>query len=155
MARNYSSMVDALTVSSTASTYHNVVYLATTAAVAVRPQVYDLIVSSPASPADVVIDWALQKLTAAPTGGTSVTPTPMNTGDGAATSLAMKGSTGGGTVSVVAMYFAMNQRVTWRWCAVPGGEVVFVPTASNGVGLQCVSAAASYPSMDSTIFFTE
>lgn len=155
MSRAYASMVDALVPVSTANNFHNIIYTPTTVAVAVRPQIYDLLVSSGATPADNVCDWQLLRTTvAAPTGGTAVTPSACNSLDSAAAVLAMKGSTGGSTASVALMYFAVNQRVTWRWCAVPGGEIVIPSQINLGCGLGIVSSTG-YPASDSVIFFTE
>lgn len=122
---------------------------------AVRPRVYDVLLSSDATPADNCGDYQLQRTTTAGT-SSAVTPQALDPGDPAATATAGKAHSAEPTytANAILLHFALNQRATFRWVAAPYGELV-LPAAANGLGLLCTSVAASAVNVGSTIHFEE
>ncbi len=114
-----------------------------TGAATVRPKLYDFVVSASAGPADNVLAWVLQRSTTSGTGGTSVTPRPLDVADPVSISTAIENHTGEPTYTadLIMMNFAVNQRATYRWVAAPGGEIVVPATALFGLGIQVSSPA--------------
>jgi hypothetical protein len=108
----------------------------------IRPEIYDLIIGSTATPADNALQWLLQRFTAAGT-VTAVTPQALDPGNPAATATAGKNATAEPTYTAAAILLeiAMNQRSTQRWVAAPGGELFLPATGANGVGVQPVHAS--------------
>ena len=123
---------------------------------AVRPAIYDVILSSNATPADNSSEWQLLRCTAAGT-ATAVTPTAVDSGDPAATGVCGKNHTVEPTYSpaVSLLDFAYNQRATFRWVAAPGSEISCPATAANGVGLQCQGVGGAGVAVISTVLFME
>jgi len=114
-----------------------------TSAATVRPKLAHFILSTLGVAADGVLEWKLQRFTAAGT-TTGVTPAPLDPADPA--SLA----TGGSNATVEPTYTAnliffdkgLNQRVTYTWYAPQDGEIVAPATAANGLGMQVLSSVA-------------
>ncbi len=136
MARNYS-ISGTQTVTSPTDTV-----LGLTGGTTVRPVIYDLVVGSPATPADNALEFILQRYTAAGT-ATSVTPEPLDPADPAAIATAGQNHTAEPTYTSgkVLLDLVMNQRATQRWVPSPGREIKLPATAANGVGLQPVHAS--------------
>jgi hypothetical protein len=130
MARSYSVFMDNIAAQNSA-TVPQAQIVATTA---VRPKIYDLMLGSPSTPADQAASWVIKRSTTASTGGTAVTPSPIDPGDPASTSTAMAApSMSAPTLGVVLLQWAQNLRATFRWVAAPGKELVAPATASNGM----------------------
>jgi hypothetical protein len=123
---------------------------------AVRFAVYDVLLSSNATPADNSSEWQALRFTAAGT-STSVTPTALDSGDPAATAVCGKNHTVEPTYSpaVPLLDFAVNQRATFRWVAAPGSELASPATAANGIGLQCQGIGGSGVTTISQVLFME
>lgn len=122
---------------------------------AVRPRVYDFIIGSDATPADVALRFFVQRCTAQGT-NTSWTPVALDSGDPASTTTSGVNHSAEPTYTANALLIdiAMNQRSTQRWVASPGGEFVCPATSANGVGLQVIHASAT-PTVRSTCHFEE
>lgn len=153
--RAYSTFASALTVATATNAFtsiHNNIY--NPAAVLTRPSLFDLLISSGATPADNANQWMICRTTVAPVGGSAITASPCDFGDPAASTLAMSKPTSASVQGTVLMYMSVNQRVTWRWCAVPGGELVVSNVAGSGIGL--VSNLSPTPAVcESALFFRE
>jgi len=110
-----------------------------------RLQMYDLISSSDATPADNVAEFSIKRNTSNGTAGSTFTPTALDPGDPA--SLAQFITNQNGTPTLTAsselMYFSHNQRATFRWVAVPDGELIVPATAANGLSLMAVTSNAT------------
>jgi hypothetical protein len=151
----------ALTSGTGVGAIQNMIYAG--AAVTVRATVYDIIVSSGSTPGDAGLSFAIRRTTtAAPTGGTAVglVPVPMDFSDAASNSLgACGGSTPLATATMIGtpfpMTWAQNQRVTWRWCAVPGGEILQAAVVYAGIAIALLANAGTVPTLNTTIFFRE
>src|SRR5690349_14734356 len=106
---------------------------------AVRPALYDLMISSNATPADNSSQWWLLRFGTNNGTGTAVTPELVDSADPAATSTVKKNHTvepsGYGTVPILDI--SLNQRATFRWVAAPGSEVACAASTTTGIGLQC------------------
>ena len=119
--------------------------LGLTSAATIRPCVFDLILSSDATPADNAGNYSLKRYTAAGT-ATAVTPVALDPGDPASLAASGKAHTVEPTytaASDVLGPFAVNQRPTFRWVAYPEREIKLPATAANGVGLLVNGIAGS------------
>jgi len=155
MQRAYSGFVSTITVAQGTNAFtcqHQNVYQP--ASVVCRPAIFDVVVGCAATPADNATQWALMRTSTAPTGGAAITPSPVDTTDGATNTLDMSKPTAAATLGVFLLYLSVNQRVTFRWCAVPGGELILPATAGAGIAL--VSYLDATPAIkESTIFWRE
>lgn len=151
MARSYSVFCDGVAAQSSA-TVPQAQIVATTA---VRPKIYDLMLGSASTPADQAASWVIKRSTTASTGGTAVTPSPIDPGDPASTSTAMVAPTmSAPTLTVVLLAWAQNQRATFRWVAAPGKELVCPATANNGLTLMNPTLTSAF-NISATIEFEE
>lgn len=122
---------------------------------AIRPNIYDLILSSSAVPADNSLLWQMQRVTA-PGTSTAYTPVALDPGDPAATAVAGINHTVEPTYTANAylLRVALNQRATHRWIADPDGPIRLPATASNGAGLFPVHASFT-GAVDFTLHYYE
>jgi len=148
MGRRYSGIGD-----QTAATNATIVGL--TSASTIRPNLFDLVISSSGTPADNEAHLHLERYTVAGT-STAFTPIALDPADPAA--LAAVGSNHTSeptyTANAVLLSIAFNQRATFRWVAAPGSEIKSPATAANGVGLQVQTATGSQE-IEATILFEE
>lgn len=102
-----------------------------------RGKIFDLTFGSEATPADVANLWQIQRCTTAGT-STAVTPQALDPADAATESDAGENHTIDPTLTANAILLseAVNQRATFRWQAVPGKELVYPATASNGLAVR-------------------
>lgn len=104
----------------------------------IRPQIYEIVVGSDATPADNAAKYVLQRCTTAGTAGSSITPQAIDPADPAALSSSGLAVFSGGptlTANAFIFQFAVNQRATFRWVAAPGSNFVMPATAANGLAL--------------------
>lgn len=127
-----------------------------TSAATIRPSIYELIIGSPATPADNAWEFYLQRYTAAGT-STAFTPIALDPADPA--SLASAGFNHSAeptyTANAYLMRISGNQRATFRWVANPGAELKMPATAANGIGIFSNSIAGAAVAMTFTIYFEE
>ena len=148
MARRYSTVHE--TAAGTTLTILAVVGVTTT-----RAWIYDIIVGSDATPADVATQFDVQRGTVSGT-GTSVTPRALDPGNPAAL-LTSEGGTFTGqtkTANSAMLSFGLNQRATFRWVAVPDGELVVPATADNWIGIESIASGGT-PNINATISWQE
>jgi len=126
-----------------------------TATSAVRPNIYDIILGSSATPADNPILWQMQRITAAGT-NTNYTPVALDPSDPSATAVAGVNNTVEPTYTSNAylLRIGLNQRATHRWIADPDAPIRLPATASNGVGLYPVNSSFT-GAVDFTLFYYE
>ena len=130
--------------------------LGLTGATTIRPEIYDIIFGSTATPADNALQWILRRYTAAGT-GTTVTPQALDPADPAALATAKENHTGGEptyTSNSVLLNISANQRSTQRWVAAPGGELKIPATANNGIGVEPIHSSFT-GSVEVTIHYAE
>lgn len=129
--------------------------LGLTSTAAIQPKVYDLIVSSSATPASNVGQYQIKRYTAA---GTSTATTPQALGVNQPAATAVGGANHSVeptyTANAILLQFSINQQATWRWVAAPDGEIVLPSTAANGIGF-FTNATNSAFAIDVCIHFRE
>lgn len=148
MARRYSSVHE--TPAGTTLTIIKVVGVTTT-----RGWIYDILVGSDATPADVATQFDVIRGTVSGT-GSSITPRALDPGNPAAL-LTSEGGTFTGqtkTANTAMLSFGLNQRATFRWVAVPDGELVVPATADNWVGLESIASGGT-PNINATFSWQE
>ena len=124
----------------------------------VRPAIYDIVTGNGvASPADNSAKLSIVRSSTAGSGGTAITPNPLDTGDPAATTLVNAGtfSSTNPTLGVTLLQWAQNMRATFRWVAAPNSELVAPATANNGMALLNPAIGGSAFAIDWTILFYE
>ena len=123
---------------------------------AIRPRIYDVMVGSEATPADMAAEWTLARTTTVGSGGSAITPQSLDPDDPAAVASGREADTTepSYTANEIMLAFALNQRATFRWVAVPGREIV-LPAAANGVGLKTVVVNGSGVICNACIHFEE
>lgn len=129
--------------------------LGITGGTAVRPEIYDVLIGSSATPADNAIIWKIQRTTAAGT-STSVTPAALDSGDPASTTTAGQAHSAEPTytASTVLFNLALNQRASHRFIADPNGGMKAPATSNNGLALYPVHSSFT-GNVDATIHFCE
>lgn len=120
-----------------------------------RGYIYDILVSSGATPADQASNFEMQRTTAVQT-GTGVAAVPLDPDTAASTFDSDVDHTvePTETASSLLLAFSVNQRATFRWVAAPGGELVLPATTANGSNIARRSSTAAYVA-DCTIHFRE
>jgi hypothetical protein len=119
--------------------------LSITGSATVRPKIFHFVVSTTGAAADGVLEWIVQRLTAAGT-STAVTPRsidPTDTSTAAAT--AQSNYTTEPTYTANSSLFdeGINQRATYTWNAwTEGAQLVVATVANNGIGISCLSSVA-------------
>jgi hypothetical protein len=119
-----------------------------------RGKLYELVFGSEATPADNAFLWRVRRITAAGT-STAVTPVALDPADAATESDAGENHTVEPTYTSNSelLVIPVNQKVTYRWLAAPGRELVWPATASNGLGIDTPTASAV--TIAATIHFQE
>lgn len=121
-----------------------------------RPQIYDIMIGSVATPADNAGEYFVQRITTTGT-STAATPAALNSGDPVA-------NTAGGqahsaeptyTAGTVCLRISTNQRATFRWVAAPESELVGPATAANGFGILSNAIGGAAVAMGFTVLFAE
>lgn len=126
-----------------------------TSTTAIRPEIYELLLGSSATPADNALLWTMQRSTAAGT-STAYTPVALDPGDPACTATAGVTCTVEPTYTANAFLFnhALNQRASFRWISDPQGPLKLPATANNGAGL-FVTHSSFTGNCDGTLYFRE
>lgn len=134
----------------------NKTILALLSATTVRPRLFEYMVSSGATPADVATIFKLMRLTAVGTEGSGFTPVAMDPADPAALGdyAVAHSAEPTYTASSEQAHFSLNQRATFRWVAVPGCEIVAPASANNGLGLKSISSGGT-PTSQATMYHME
>lgn len=134
MARSYAVTADNIAAQNSATVPQAQIVSAAT----VRPKLYDLMMGSPETPADQAASWVVRRSTTASTGGTAITPTPIDPAEPAALASAMVAPSMSAptlTAGLFLLAWAQNLRATFRWVAAPGKEIIAPATAANGLTL--------------------
>jgi len=105
-----------------------------------RFKIYGLMLGTNGTPADNELEWDVSRQTAAGT-ATSATPNPLDPADAACAAAGAVNATAEGTVTAASsvFYFGMNQRASYYWAALPGGELVAPATNLAGFTLRAKS----------------
>lgn len=110
-----------------------------------RLKLFDFISGSDASPADAATKFGFLRTSAAGTSSASVTPTKLDSADGAAIAVMDTAWSGNPTITANSnlLNVAHNQRATFRWVAAPGSELVVPATSGAGLALLAIVASAN------------
>ena len=149
MARNY-----AVTHETAAGTTLTILELVNPGTAA-RGWIYDIIIGCDATPADLAGQFDVIRGTVSGT-GTGVTARALDPANPAAT-IAPEGGTFTGqtkTANSALLSVGLNQRATFRWVAVPGGELVIPGTSDNWVGIESVAHGGT-PNINATMHWSE
>ena len=123
---------------------------------AIRPALYDLIISSVATPADNAGEYFIQRHTAAGT-STAFTPVSLDPGDPASTATSGYNHSAEPTytANAIPLRVAVNQRNTLRWVSRDGSEIKAPATAANGLSLLANAIGGAAVAMDYTLLIAE
>lgn len=121
-----------------------------------RGKIYDLLVSSPATPADASATFYLNRSTGVGTEGTGFTPNNLDPAGpaGAYDSGYAHSAEPTYTANKMLLNFALNLRATFRWVAAPGSEILMAATQNNGAGLYTPSSSGTH-THNATVLFEE
>lgn len=119
-----------------------------------RHKLFYLTQGSSATPADVAIQSEVNRVTGGTPAGSSVTPEPFDSVDGASVTTCLAALTTEPTKAETLLRFSHNLRAAFQWYANPGRELVAPDTADNGFVLECISVGAAQ-NYEATIHFEE
>lgn len=121
-----------------------------------RPRLYEIVVSSATTPADVATKMYVARTTAVGTEGSGFVPNNVDPAGpaGECDSGVAHSAEPTYTANKQLLVFSFNQRATYRWVAAPGGELLGAATQNNGIGVKS-SSSGSTPTVQVTIFFME
>lgn len=121
-----------------------------------RARIYDIIVGSDATPADVATKFRVIRGTVSGTAGTTFVPTALDPADPASLMSFKIGTFSGQTKTANSqmLEIALNQRATFRWVAVPDSELIIPATADNWIGLESISSTGT-PNCNTTFLWQE
>lgn len=126
-----------------------------TGSASIRPMVYDMIIGSDATPADVATEFNFDRTTDVGTGGSPLTEVALDPLTVGASAAGLGGTfTTDPTDGNALMMIALNQRATFRWVAAPGGELIATASANNGVGLYSVASGGT-PNINVSLYWQE
>jgi len=133
----------------------NLTILEVIASTSTRIRIYDMIVGSSASPADVATDFNVIRGTVSGS-GTSVTPRKIDSADPSALATSQQGTFTGQTKTSNSsiMDLALNQRATFRWIAPQDGELVVPATSDNWIGLESIASGGT-PTINASMYWQE
>lgn len=122
-----------------------------------RGEIVEVIAGAPGTPADQAANFFLGRTTAAGTEGSGLVPNNLDPGGPAGemdSGLGVFGAEPTYTANKQLLAFALNQRGTFRWCAMPGFELKMAATQNNGAGLK-TRTSSSTQAYGATIYFQE
>src|SRR6266404_716479 len=131
------------TIAAVGSSFKTMVVLTSTTTT--RPKIFSYMWSTLGAAADGVLEFILQRFTAA---GTTTAVTPRNLD---ATDPAVAAASGGSNATVEPTYTAnssladrgVNQRATYTWSSwTEGAQLVAPATTAAGIGMSCLSSVA-------------
>ena len=127
-----------------AATLDTTIHVASNGTTAHRTWIYDFQIGDVGTPADNVVVYTAQRMTAVGT-HTDVTPTLVDLADRAAQADVGENHTAEPTYTASEEVWEMglNTRAAYRWVAPPGGEFVTPATTGDGIGWGGVHASAT------------
>lgn len=123
-----------------------------------RPEIYDIVIGSEATPADQAGKYDLIRVTnAGATGTAAIGPNALDPAYPASVAQLFQGTYAtapAATANSTLLRISLNQRATFRWVAAPESGLIVPATANNGIELQSVASTGS-PVVDSTFLWLE
>lgn len=122
-----------------------------------RGKLYDVMFGTLGTPADQSYEFDISRQTAASSGGTTVTPNPLDPADAAAFTVGTANPTGEGTITATSslFYLGINQRASYRWVAAPGSEIVWPATNLAGLAIRTRSVSGGTATATAHFLFQE
>lgn len=121
----------------------------------VRIKIYDLVIGSDDTPADLAGEFMVNRSTTDGVSGTAITPNPLDPDTVAASAAGIGGTYGTEPVDGTDLLpIPLNQRATFRWVAAPGSELVGPATNNAGIFLRSVAHGGT-PNMNAMMFYME
>ena len=122
---------------------------------AIKPRIFEFVIGSDATPADVATEFNLIRGTVSGT-GTALTVTQPDPGDGAVVASAEGGTFTGQTKTATSILYmlALNQRATFRFVCLPEDGFVVPATADNWIGIESIASGGT-PNINTTIMWAE
>lgn len=127
------------------ATYKTLISLTALTATLRRAWLYEWEVGVDALPnaVDCAIVWDWSRQSAAGSGGSAATPSPLDLADPAAGTVSTVNVTGEPTIGVSLMVVALNQRNSQRWIARDEKSALIIP-ATNLAGIACRAKSTTY-----------
>jgi hypothetical protein len=115
-----------------------------------------LSLGSETAPADIAMLFTVRRYTAAGT-STAVTPLALDPADPAFLGQAGENHTVDPTytANAILLNIPLNQRATFRWVAVQGGELVYPATTANGIGIETDVISSTTPLVTAQVHVEE
>lgn len=124
----------------------------------VRAVLYELILGTDSAPADFAGEFVVNRSTTSGVGGSALTEVPLDSLTVAPTTAATGGTFATtqpvDTAASELLMIGLNQRATFRWVAAPGGELIGIAAANNGLFLRSVAHGAT-PNVNATMHWWE
>lgn len=128
-----------------------------TGSASIAVSMYEFIIGFSSSPADVATIFKWMRSTDAGTGGTTISPEPLNPISVAATATAKQGTYGTAPATSgnkELMKLSINQRATHRWLCREGCEFKSTASSANGLMLRSESSGGT-PTVDGSFYWME
>lgn len=133
-------------------------YVVNQATTPVNLELHEFSIGSDATPGDQASEYVIRYVTDenATPGGTSLTPRPTMREGRAALATAIEAPTGEPTyTSTVNLYMiGLNQRVTFRWVAIPGFEFISADAEDEGFSIFTVGTTSAH-NVNCSMIYTE
>lgn len=124
---------------------------------AVRAKLYELIIGTDGTPADLAGEFVVNRTTAAGGGGSALTETPLDSLTVAATTAGTGGTFTAqptDTANTDLLMIGLNQRATWRWVTELSNALIGIAAAANGLFLRSVAHGGT-PNINVTMHWDE
>ena len=143
------------------ATYHktpagtNLTILEVIGVTTTRGRIYEFGIGSDSAPADIATEFEMIRGTVSGT-GTALNENPLDGADPVALLSAKGGTFATQTKTTNSSLWAkaINQRASYRWVAVPDGELVIPATADAWIGLESIASGGT-PSIKAMIYWQE
>ena len=118
--------------------------------------IYDIMMGTDGAPSDNSMNYRADRQSTLGT-QSAATPSPLDSGDAAALIIASVNYTAEPTTTAATMLIDVpaNVRATYRWTAVPGGELVVAATHSTGIGFRAKSSTGYTSTAVANLHFWE
>ena len=142
MARYSASNTIGGTQQALSTAYKSLVVLTAATATLTNAKVYDFVLGTNGTPAENVIEWIVERQTAAGT-ATAITPNALDGANRAAGTVGAANATVEGTITAnsAVFYAGVHQRASMRWVAAPVSELIIPATNLAGFALRAKSPA--------------
>ncbi len=126
------------------------------AATTIKPELLDIVVGCPGTPADGASLFDLYRFTVDDGTGDATTANPLDPGDPASLASCLSNhSAEPNTIGATMLSIPLHQRATFRWVAAPGRGFKILALATVGLGLRFLTTTISSPDHHCTFIWEE